>query len=501
MKDFRYTAKFESEARFCLNKWREVKASNELFATSSLDDLRSLLPTDDEIEDNPDLLYTAMNAAVVNLINANDHGIATETALAVSKYFKNKHMNVEHDKYDIVGHIISQGYSTFGDNKAISADELEGTKDPFNITLGSVVYRYARQWFAEILEESADTKSDLYRVISGSWEIAYNDFDIAMGSKKLADAEMVTDEAQVKELSQYLRTEGGSGFMPDGTPVYTVIKGDARPTGCAFTSNPAAAVKGLMSASKDDEPQANLEEIVLQVRKDQQEVAASVKDIQEKIEESSSQEHKKTVIKTSMKKIEKIEDITPDFLKEAEASYVRDFITTEISKKGKEYMQELEAKDQAIADAEEAQANAEKAKADSEEELSKVSKKVEELEEAIAKRDEEEAFASRMEDLETKFELSDEQREIIASDIKGLSDEEFEAYEKKVSVFASKKSDEKKDEKSDEASGDSGSDADELKNLKEDKGSDVPNSLNADETEETFAQKANKTLKSVLSIK
>jgi len=501
MKDFRYTAKFESEARFSLNKWREVKASNDLFASSSLDDLRGLLPSDEEIEDNPDLLYTAMNAAVVNLVNANDHGIGTEAALSVSKYFKNKHMNVEHDKYDIVGHIISQGYSTFGTNKAITAEELKGTTDPFNITLGSVVYRYARQWFAEILEESSDSKSDLFKIISGSWEIAFNDFDIAVGSKKIADAEIITDESQIKELSQHLRMEGGSGFMPDGSPVYTIIKGDARPTGCAFTSNPAAAVKGLMQASASEGKDNSSEQILIQVRDEQKQVAASIKSLSEKIEESSSQEPKINVTKTSMKKIEKIEDITPDFLKEAEAStYVRDFITNTIAEKSKEYMQELETKEQSAKTAEDAKASAETAQKTAEDKVAQLEATVAKLEKTVEDKEKEEAFAARMEDIEAKFELSDEQRKVIAEDIKDLDDEAYSKYESKISVFASKKSEKpEKPEKDDNASKED--DATNLKNLKEDKGSDVPNSLSTEDSEPSFAEEAQQTLSSVIKIK
>jgi hypothetical protein len=41
---FKYKTKFESTAKYNFGKWKEAKASTEVFAP--LDDLRSLLPDD-----------------------------------------------------------------------------------------------------------------------------------------------------------------------------------------------------------------------------------------------------------------------------------------------------------------------------------------------------------------------------------------------------------------------------------------------------------------------
>ena len=496
MKNFKYRTRFSSNASINLGPWKEACASNKVFASSSLEDLRGILPDDEHIQDNPDLLYSAFNAAVVNLINANDHGIGTETALAVSKYFKDKHMNIDHDKYDIVGHIISQGFSSFGDNKSLEASDLEDTNDPFNIVLGSVVYRSARQWFSEILEESSNAKSDYHNVISASWEILYNEFDIVVGSKKIKDAEIISDPKQVAEISQYLRTEGGEGFMPDGTPIYTLIKGsDVRPSGCAFTNNPAAAVKGVLVANSAEEvnkPNETPTVIIQNTGTDNELIKAVAKEVAtevtEKVEKISSQ-IKKTNVKTNSMKLNKVEDIDNDFLKSAEASVVRDFITSEISKNSSDYMQQLQDKQSEIDTLEASKKELDTKIQEASDKIEELNSKIEELDGEIESRDKQEVFASRMEAIETAYELSDDQRKAVAAQIADLDDDQFAAWEDNFKLFAKVKEEEKKEE---------ASVTDDLKKVKEEKAASVPNSI---APEEDNVGKMTRSLRTVVKIK
>ena len=54
-----------------------------------------------------DLLPVAFNACVVNRVNKNGDVINTATALDICKNFINKPINVEHNRSNIVGVILS----------------------------------------------------------------------------------------------------------------------------------------------------------------------------------------------------------------------------------------------------------------------------------------------------------------------------------------------------------------------------------------------------------
>jgi len=130
---------------------------------------------------------------------------------------------------------------------------LADYRDPFNISLGAVVYRMVDKKFAELLNKSVDPESSMYNQVSASWEIGFNDYQIAVGSDNLAEAEIITDQKQIEELSQYLKATDGSGEMEDGTIVRRLVVGDVYPLGIGFTSNPAADVEGVVLTEQDDQ--------------------------------------------------------------------------------------------------------------------------------------------------------------------------------------------------------------------------------------------------------
>jgi len=471
--DFKYKTKFTSTARLDLGKWKEwqkVKASKQVFA--SLDDLRSLLPTDEEINDNSDLLYTSFNAAVVNLINANDHGIDTEMALEFSKYFKDRHMNLEHDRYEVVGHIISQGFSSYGENKIVTPESLIGTNQPFNICLGSVVYKVVREYIADFIEETADKDSCYHQMISASWEVGYNEYDIALGSKKLADAIRITDPEKINELKQYLKIEGGGGFLPDGTPCYCVIKGNARPLGCAFTNTPAADVSGVFVPEiKDDEEDASitrvnkgseeetpeetplineeLEAAKAELLKASEELETLKLELKasknaentnnlEIINKNSSQLKNNTVNKYM--KLKSAQDITPEFLLTAEASVeVRQFITDELKKTSDDFAEKVKV---ALTEKETVEASLKETKATLDEtntSLAAIQDELKTLKDSVDAKAKQEAFDARMEEISASYELSEAQSTAVASQIKELDEPSFTSWKTNFELFTPKK--------------------------------------------------------------
>jgi hypothetical protein len=58
------------------------------------------------------------------------------TAVEYTNNFIHKPTNIEHDKNKIVGHIAAAGYSEFGSNKLLTAEQAKNTTGPFNIALG-----------------------------------------------------------------------------------------------------------------------------------------------------------------------------------------------------------------------------------------------------------------------------------------------------------------------------------------------------------------------------
>ena len=64
---------------------------------------------------------------------------------------------------------------------------------------------------------------------------------------------------------------------------------------------------------------------------------------------------------------------------------------------------------------------------------------MEELVKANQEREAQEKFNQRMASLDEEYELNDEDRQVLASDIKELNDEDFESYSKKLSILLKEK--------------------------------------------------------------
>ena len=183
------------------------------------------------------MLGVAFNAAVVNKFNKNDDGMDSETAARVVKNFIHKPTNIEHEKSKIVGHIVSAGFSEYGSsNNMLSLEEIKDRVDPFNISLGAVVYKYANKDFAKLIERSVDPGDSLYQHISTSWEVGFSDYVIAVGGNDLKDAEIIKNPKHFEEMRAKLRAYGGSGKLDDGSKIYRLLRGDIYPLGVGFTT-------------------------------------------------------------------------------------------------------------------------------------------------------------------------------------------------------------------------------------------------------------------------
>ena len=410
---------------------------------ASLENLKALIPEDVDLTKNIDLLGVAFNAAVVNKFNKNGDGIDTETALAVNEYFIHKPTNIEHNKEKVVGHIVSASFSDINTSELLDPQSLSGTKDSFNISLGALVYKIVNAPFAKMLEQTGDGGA-FHNQISASWEIGFNDFYIAVGSHDLKEAEIVTEESQIKELQKYLKAYDGEGQMDDGTIVNRLVVGEVYPLGIGFTSNPAAEVEGVFVKNKEE----------IEIKKDAAEAEVFHVKNKENYEKEHYNEKKCSLLnKNSVKQANKLTMDTQDLLKQIEGmlsekigdsqqfeeavASVSKVMMEAIKQKDSEWQEEKAAKEEAIAEAAKAQEALAAEVTELKEKLEASESQWNELAEEKRLREAKDLFNSRMAAITEAFELGEEDLKIVASEVSELegAEEAFASYQEKLTVM------------------------------------------------------------------
>ena len=431
---FKYKTSFTNEilASAQSNQLGELGISE-----ASLNNLKPLIPKDIDLEKNIDLIGVAFNAAVVNRFNKNGDGIDTDTALAIKEYFVNKPTNIEHKKEKVVGHIVSSAFSNFGDNKLLTDDEAREMRLPFNIALAAVVYKTVNKRFASLLED--DEQYD--EIISTSWELGFNDYYLALGSKNLDEAEIITNPNQIEEFSKYLKAYDGEGKTADGVSVNRLIVGEIFPLGVAFTTNPAADVEGVYvedgESEEEHESDAAVQITSENLNKNNKKISHSEKiNVNQKNESIFMDSDIITQIEDILsKKLEKTQ-----FSEEALAN-VAQVINDAIMRKDEEYKAEREAREQAETEATQAaEAQAAQLQSDMEqlkEELAASREELNALKEEKAVAEAQDRFNVRMGSVDQEFALTDEDRQVIANELKSLdqTEESFASYQEKLRVL------------------------------------------------------------------
>ena len=427
----KYTTTFDFEVTAC----QEIGGID--ISNANIDNLKSLIPNSVDLDKNIDLMGVAFNAAVVNEFNKNGDGMSTQTAIDSVQQFVHKPTNIEHDKKKIVGHIVNAGFSDYTDSSIlVNVDEQE--KEPFNIALGAVVYKTVDKDFFETLKQSTDPKSKTHKTVSASWEVGFSEYKIAVGSKNLKDAKIISDPDQIMEMKGMLRAFGGKGYTEDGDPVYRLIVGDVYPLGIGFTLKPAANVKGIVSNEYQEQEEP------VNSNKSQ---ASNLKKINDKI----SQNLKNTVNNTKIMDLGtllseiKASLVEKKFSEESIASMTSQFAEA-IKTKDDEYKASLEAaeteKAEIAAAKEELQASVESIK----EELKAAQERITEFEAAQLAEEAVARFNSRMEEIDSLYELAESDAAFIAEKIKGLDDaeESFASFKSELEVFWASKNKEAK---------------------------------------------------------
>lgn len=435
MPNHRYTTNFDFE----------VQASNAIndivLSKANIQNLSSLIPTNVDLEKNIDLMGVAFNAAVVNEFNKNGDGISTKTAIDSVQQFVHKPTNIEHDKKKVVGHIVNAGFSDYNDSSIIINVDKD-TSEPFNIALGAVVYKTVDKEFFENLRDSTNPNSQLHNKISASWEVGFSDYQIAVGSKNLKEAEIISDPKQIMEMKAMLRGFGGKGKMNDGTPIYRLITGNVYPLGIGFTMKPAANVKGVISQESETPKIKKVDAVNLYTKQSEelQKVAAKI-----------SQSIKNTVNNSNIMDIEtllseiKASLTEKKFSEEAIAGMTSTFADA-IKTKDEEYKASLEAAENAKAEV--AAANEElKASVESiQEELKAAQERIAEFEKVKAAEEAVATFNARMEEIDSIYDLEESDSSFIAEKIKGLdsSEEAFASFKSELEIYWAHKNKEAK---------------------------------------------------------
>jgi hypothetical protein len=427
-KKYKYTTHFNS----IISASSDIENTN--ISKASLEALKPLIPTNIDLDKNIDLLGVAFNAAVVNKFNKNGDGIDSSAAVRIKDYFVHKPTNIEHDRDNIVGHIVSAGFSRKDDSTSLMTDEEalveEGT---YNIALAAVIYKTASKEFADLVANSTDPDSDFFHTVSASWEIGFNDYVISVGGDDLHESTIIDDPQEVEAYSPYLKSLGGKGTLQDGRKVNRLIVGDIYPLGIGFTSNPAADVKGLITQDVELKTEADCRPEPIN------KILTKSKKISHSKEENVLNKEPNTNIMDKDQIINEFRAALDeklgkqDFSEESVASISKVFIEA-IREKGEQYVADLEKAKAEKEEAVQAQNSLQEKMSEVEEQLASTQEKLETLEKENDARESEVRFNSRMELLNEIYQLDDDDSKIVASELSSLdeSEESFAQYQEKL---------------------------------------------------------------------
>jgi len=319
---------------------------------------------------------------------------------------------------------------------------------PFNIACAAVVYRTVNRGFAQLLE---DDEGGFDQKISASWEIGFNDYVIALGSKDLKDAELITDQLQIAEFSNYLKANEGPGELDDGTKVYRLVVGNIYPLGIGFTTNPAADVEGLIIQEKDEPevekvalaPQGEAsvihvsnQKFIKNLKSEENKISHRIKKPVNLNEPSNSKSIMESEILEKLQRVLEEHDHAKEFSQEAVAN-IGQVVQEAIRQKSDEYVAEKEKAAEAEKNLVDAEENFKNSLAEVEEKLAEAQEKIVSLEADNSARDAKEAFNSRMGVVDEIYQLEDADRQILARDLADLelAEESFADYQEKIAVL------------------------------------------------------------------
>jgi len=408
-------------------------------AKASLDNLKNLLPDwQVNLEKNVDLLGIAFNATVINVANKNGDVMDTKTAIQMFDSFRAKHLNREHKRDKVIGHIINAQFSSYGESNLLYPMDVQETKDPFNISLGAVVYKIVDPDYAKQIEESSNEDSPKYNSLSASWEVGMANYRIAMGSPNLKECQIIDNPKHVADLKQYLKAYGGDGTYNNAL-VYRLIGEECLALGCGIVSRPAAGVKGLLAKKKEGEssPETSRASFFNNFFDKNQKPSVTPNKHPQNMEkfEQILEEIKAHMIKDNTTK--GFEGAMADKIREASESYVLKVNEAKASQeKAEKESAELKASQEALA-----------------KDLAETKEKLTKIEAEASAKTAADLFSARMAEFDAEFDLEDDDRQILASELKTLDSSEaaFTSYKDKMAKLMKDKNKKGKEAKEKEA--------------------------------------------------
>ena len=429
MKEFKYKTIFSSTIKPLVSEEKD-----QYLAMASMLDIGDFIPDVDTKKDI-DLLPVAFNACVANRVNKNGDVVDSKTALAMYENFINKPINLEHKRERVVGVILAAGFSEFGTDKPIKKEDVEGN-EPFNITLGGVIWKVVNSRVADIIEDASDPTSENYMKVSASWELGFDEYNLVLlkdSEKNISEAEFITESEEIDKNKEFLKALGGSGKLENGKNIYRQVINKVVPLGIGLTENPAADVQGIAVKKEEKEVESIADEAVESSSPESDTLKTA--ENEKNISQSSTETVKTNKEYIPTMKITSIKDITDESLQTLKASVIADFVEEELKKASEEYhAQQTEVEDKLKA-AHEAEVELKAEHEKLTKELEEIKSGFEALQNDVAAREAQEKFTIRMTFFDQEYDLNDADREVIATDIKDMDDEAFEAFASKMKIL------------------------------------------------------------------
>lgn len=462
-----YTATFTSTARVI-----DPSEKDRFVAKASLAPLRGLLPEYVRPEENPDLLYLAADGAVAGLCNLNDDSISGSTALAIYRSCASKYISMDHSRDKVVGVILYPGLSRYGTSEPLTEEQAAALNEPFNISFAGVLWKVVAGQLATFIRRMGDSLDD--DRLSFSWEITFSRYSIGIGSRNLWDARVVNPEdPEFGMLDKRLRARGGDGKTEDGQRLFRIISDDAILLGFSIVANPAASVKGILPITESARPavvdtpveptaiapaQVTAVEVistpaaestnaittpanVTAVEPAVEVAPAAIQGAASAIETAPLAETFITPAETrvtpntattmDIKSIAQLKDQWSEIRKLESSASVEAFVDA-FQKANDQHLADLNAQKDLATTLTESKAAAEKRATELETSLAEVRKQLEDLKNAALAAEQNAKFQERMAALDEAFNLDNEDRELLAPEVRLCADDAaFAAFKKK----------------------------------------------------------------------
>lgn len=241
----KYTARLTATAQVYTPSDDETNVAR----ASSLDQLKGLMPSGIDVDDQIDLVFIVGNLAVGGTVNLNDDAVTLEDGLAIYRGFEMRQVNVEHNRKQIVGFILKAGLSELGTNRLITEAEARESGVPYNIVTVAALWRVANKDLCNFIVDNA-LSGITPGALSLSFEVGFNDYSVVClpeGTTDLAKATLVIphDSPEFEKYDKMLRINGGKGKVGKSR-VARILAPPLVPLGQGVVTVPAAAVKGIV---------------------------------------------------------------------------------------------------------------------------------------------------------------------------------------------------------------------------------------------------------------